>query len=368
MKIQQTHVPAAAGAYDVLFGRGLLRESGKHISHLSDFSGLFVLSSPRVWRHCGGTVKKSLGRLGRCEAILLDDRESAKTLTNVERICRQLLRAGADRRAVLVAVGGGVVGDVAGFVAASYLRGVALVHVPTTLVAQVDSAIGGKTGVNLAEGKNLVGAFYPPRLVLADPEVLETLPVREYRSGLYEVIKYGIIGDARLFHYMEQNINALRSRDASALDWVIPRCIQAKADVVARDEHESGVREYLNFGHTFAHAFETATRYRVFRHGEAVAWGMMAAALLGVALGRTSRFDAALLMRLISQVGALPALPKAPPRRLLKLMRSDKKAREGHLRFVISPRIGEAKTISDAPEKTVLRVLEELPNFVKGES
>ncbi|HLQ00601.1 MAG TPA: 3-dehydroquinate synthase, partial [Candidatus Limnocylindria bacterium] len=136
----------------------------------------------------------------------------------------------------------------------------------------------------------------------------------------------------------------------------------------AHDEHESGVREYLNFGHTFAHAFETATRYRVFRHGEAVAWGMMAAALLGVALDRTSPFDAALMMRLISQVGALPALPKAPPRRLLKLMRSDKKARGGRLRFVISPKIGEAKTISDATEKTVLRVLEELPNFVKGES
>src|SRR5713226_8430926 len=217
MKIQQTHVPAAAGAYDVLFGRGLLREAGKHISHLSDFSGLFVLSSPRVWRHCGGTLKKGLGRLGGCEAILLDDRESAKTLTNVERICRQLLRAGADRRAVLVAVGGGVVGDVAGFVAASYLRGVALVHVPTTLVAQVDSAIGGKTGVNLAEGKNLVGAFYPPRLVLADPEVLETLPVREYRSGLYEVIKYGIIGDAEMFAYLEKNMEKVKRRNRVAL-------------------------------------------------------------------------------------------------------------------------------------------------------
>src|SRR5713101_2586577 len=361
-------VRAARAPYSIVCGPGIIRQAHRWVERLGPFSGCYVLTSRRVWRAVGKALSSGLRWKNPRGLIFLDDREAAKNLSTVEAACRSLLRAGADRRALLVAVGGGVVGDVAGFVAASYLRGVALVHVPTTLVAQVDSTIGGKTGVNLREGKNLVGAFYPPGLVLADPEVLETLPAREYRSGLYEVIKYGIIGDPRLFHYMEQNMNALRSRDASALDWVIPRCIQAKADVVTRDEHESGVRECLNFGHTFAHAFETATRYRVFRHGEAVAWGMMAAALLGVALGRTSRFDAALLMRLISQVGALPAWPKAPPRRLLKLMRSDKKARGGRLRFVISPRIGEAKTIADVPEKTVLRVLEELPNFVKGES
>ena len=270
------------------------------------------------------------------------------------------------RSADVAIIGGGVVGDVAGFVAASYLRGVALVHVPTTLVAQVDSAIGGKTGVNLPEGKNLVGAFYPPRVVLVDPNVLNTLPIREYSSGLYEVIKYGIIGDPQLFHYMEQNLRAVCGRENTTLDWVIPRCIQAKADVVTRDEREAGVREYLNFGHTFGHAFEVATRYRVFRHGEAVAWGMMAAALLGVGLGKTSPFDAALMIRLISQVGALPALPKIPARRLLEWMRSDKKTRRGHLRFVVSPKIGRAETISDVPEETVAKVLHELPNFVKG--
>src|SRR5713226_6363547 len=291
MKIQQTHVPAAAGAYDVLFGRGLLREAGKHISHLSGFSGLFVLSSPRVWRHCGGAVKKGLDRLGRCEAILLDDRESAKTLTNVERICRQLLRAGADRRAVLIAVGGGVVGDVAGFVAASYARGIGLVHVPSTLVAQVDSAIGGKTGVNLPEGKNLVGAFYPPSLVASDSELLRTLRPREFRSGLFEVIKYGVIGDPDLFRFLEQGMGKLLRRDESALDFVIERSATQKARVVSRDEHESGLREILNFGHTFAHALESVTQYRRFQHGEAVAWGMIAAAFLGHELGLTPADD-----------------------------------------------------------------------------
>jgi 3-dehydroquinate synthase len=366
MKSQQIQVRAAEGAYDVLFGRGLLREAGRHIARLSGFSGTVVLSSARVWRHCSSAAKKSFHQLSRGRVILFDDRESAKTLKSVEGICRRLVRAGADRETLLVAVGGGVVGDVSGYVAASFLRGVGLVHVPTTLVAQVDSAIGGKTGVNLPEGKNLVGAFYPPRLVLADPDVLETLPQREFTSGVYEVIKYGIIGDPELFHYLERNLPALRGRDAATLDWVIPRCIQIKADVVSRDERESGIREWLNFGHTVGHALETATRYRVFRHGEAVAWGMMAAALLGVALSKTSPVDAALMIRLISLVGPLPALPKVAPRRLLKLMHSDKKARHDRLRFVVCAKIGRVETISDLSEETVSRVLKELPHFVRG--
>ncbi|HYL10415.1 MAG TPA: 3-dehydroquinate synthase [Candidatus Acidoferrales bacterium] len=366
MKIQQIQVRAAEGAYDVLFGRGLLREAGTHLARVGGSSGTVVLTSARVWRHCSGAVKKSFHRLSGGRVILFDDRESAKTLRSVEGICRRLVRAGADRETLLVAVGGGVVGDVSGYVAASFLRGVGLVHVPTTLVAQVDSAIGGKTGVNLSEGKNLVGAFYPPRLVLADPDALETLPQREFTSGLYEVIKYGIIGDPELFHYLERNLPALCGRDAAALDCVIPRCIQIKADVVSRDERESGIRECLNFGHTFAHALETATRYRVFRHGEAVAWGMTAAALLGVALGRTSPVDAALMVRLISLVGPLPALPKVAPKRLLKLMHSDKKARQGRLRFVVCTKVGRVETISDLSEEMVSRVLKELPNFVRG--
>lgn len=368
MNVQKIHVRAAAGAYDVLFGQRLLRKAGGYISRLGNPSGIFVLSSPRVWKNCGGAVKKSVRGLRRSEVILFDDRESAKTLATVERICRQLVRAGADRKAILLAVGGGVVGDVAGFAAATYLRGVGLVHVPTTLVAQVDSAIGGKTGVNLPEGKNLAGAFYPPRLVLADPKVLETLPVREYNSGLYEMIKYGIIGDPQLFHYLEQNLRAVCSRDPAALEWAMPRCIQLKADVVSRDEREARLREKLNFGHTFGHAFEAVTRYRVFRHGEAVAWGMIAAALLGVALGKSSPFDAASMIHLISRVGALPALPKIAARRLLERMRSDKKARQGRLRFVISPKIGRAETISDVPEEAVSKVLQELPSFANREN
>ncbi|MBI3668512.1 MAG: 3-dehydroquinate synthase [Acidobacteria bacterium] len=211
---QRIVVRAASGDYTVLCGRGTLARAGELVAGLGEHTGVFLLSSPRVWKHWGRALARSFRRAGGCNIILFDDRETSKNIRAVETLCRRLVRAGADRRAVLVAVGGGVVGDIAGFVAASYLRGVRLVHVPTTLVAQVDSAIGGKTGVNLPEGKNLVGAFYPPRLVLADPDVLQTLPQRQYRSGLYEVIKYGVIGDATLFRFLERRLDDLLRRDA----------------------------------------------------------------------------------------------------------------------------------------------------------
>ena len=245
----------------------------------------------------------------------------------------------------MIAVGGGVVGDVAGFAAATYLRGVALVQVPTTLVAQTDSAIGGKTGVNLPEGKNLLGAFYPARLVLVDPDALATLPEREFRSGLAEVIKYGVIADAKLFSFLEKNFDKLLGRDARALQYVITRSVEIKAEVVSKDERESGLREILNFGHTFGHALESATAYKKYQHGEAVAWGMMAAArLYGHEIRVTSAADASRIISLIRRMGKLPAWPNVPAKRLLDLMGSDKKTRNGKLRFVLTPRIGKAAT------------------------
>jgi len=230
---------------------------------------------------------------------LFDDRESSKKLSTVEEITRGLVRAGADRKSLVIAVGGGVVGDVVGFAAASYLRGVALLQVPTTVVAQVDSAVGGKTGVNLPEGKNLVGAFYPPRRVLVDPEVLSSLPEREFRGGLAEVIKYGVIRDASLFCFLEENIGAILRREADALEQIIRRSIEIKANVVSRDEKESGLREILNYGHTFAHALEAVTHYRRYQHGEAVAWGLMCAALLGHELVNTPADDVARIIALV---------------------------------------------------------------------
>ncbi len=276
-----------------------------------------------------------------------------------ERACRDLVRAGADRRATFVAVGGVVVGDVAGFVDESYARGVGLIHVPTTVVAQVDSALGGKTGVNLPEGKNLVGAFYPPKGVVADPALLSSLPPRDFRSGVYEIIKYGVIGDVRLFKFLEENMEKVLRGQRTALAVVIERSVAQKARVVSQDEHESGLREILNFGHTFAHALESATGYRTYLHGEAVGWGMIAAARLAVEMGMLSPAEEERIAKLIARVGPLPAWPSVPPAQLMAAMQADKKTRAGRLRFVLPERIGRVRCGVEAEEEMLLRVLRE---------
>ncbi len=340
----------------MLCGRGVLRELPGVVSRIGRDGAVFVISSARVWRHCGARIEKLLAGSRRA-TILIDDAETAKNLSTVEKACRDLVRAGADRRALLVAVGGGVVGDVAGFVAASYLRGVALIHVPTTVVAQVDSAIGGKTGVNLPEGKNLVGAFFPGKAVLADPELLSTLPPREFRSGIYEIIKYGVIGDADLFQFLEGKMKEVLRRDRVALAYVIERSIAQKARVVSEDERESGLREILNFGHTFAHALESVTRYRKYLHGEAVGWGMIAASRLAVEKGMFSAEDDRRVAQMIAALGPLPAWPNVPPGRLIAAMQADKKTRAGRLRFVLPEKIGAVRCGVEAEEEMLTQVL-----------
>jgi 3-dehydroquinate synthase len=360
MTMRSISVRSAAGSYTVLCAPGLLKHAAAKIAALDPFTGVYLLTSPRVARHWGVALKQYLRGTDLRATISFDDREAVKNLDTVERITRQLVRAGADRRCLLVAVGGGVVGDVSGFVAASYLRGVALVHVPTTLVAQVDSAIGGKTGVNLPEGKNLVGAFYSPRLVLADPNTLATLPNREYRSGIYEVVKYGVIANVPLFRYLETHMEQVVARDAAALAYVIPLCARDKARVVGRDERESDLREILNFGHTFAHALETATEYRVYLHGEAVGWGMIAASMLAARLGMFPVEQALRVEELVHSVGRLPPMPRTSAARLIAIMGSDKKTRGGKLRFVLPRKIGKAETVSDVPVEIVAGVLNDL--------
>jgi len=319
-----------------------------------------------VWRAVGEKVRRGISSRLAADVHLFDDAESAKTLKTVESIARKLVRAGADRRSLLIAVGGGVMGDVVGFVAASYLRGVALVQVPTTLVAQVDSAVGGKTGVNLPEGKNLVGAFYPPGLVLVDPEVLSSLPAREFRGGLAEVIKYGIVADAKLFAFLEQNIGRILARHRRALEHIIRRSIEIKAQIVSRDERESGLREILNYGHTFAHALESVTRYRRYQHGEAVAWGMMCAALLGHETVKTPANDVARMIALVRKIGPLPKWPSVPARKLFATMRADKKTKFGKVRFVLSPRLGQARSYDEVVERAAICVLRFGPQLVLG--
>lgn len=390
MKPTRIRVKAESATYTVVCGSGVLRPfeaQGKHamecLGGIGQFSSVHVLSSPKVWKAVGSKISRALGGIRGAPAKtgerghasgrqgmprhykihLFDDAEQAKNLRTVETLVRALVHAGADRRSLLLAVGGGVVGDVAGFVAASYLRGVALAHVPTTVVAQVDSSIGGKTGVNLPEGKNLVGAFYPPAAVLTDPELLATLPEREYRGGLAEVIKHAVIADARLFAWLEENFDRVLRRDAKALGWLIPRNVAIKARVVSRDERESGLREILNFGHTFAHALESLTHYRKYQHGEAVAWGMMAAALLGHEAGITPPRDVERMVALVRRMGPLPEWPRATPAQMIDAMRADKKARGGKLRFVLTPRIGSAKTYDGIEEQLVRRVLHHGPKI-----
>jgi len=356
--MKKISVRAANGKYDVLCGRGVLRELPRVASRIRQDGAVFAISSPRVWRHWGARVERLLGSTRRA-TILIDDAETAKNLSTVERACRDLVRAGADRRALIVAVGGGVVGDVAGFVAASYARGIALIHVPTTVVAQVDSALGGKTGVNLPEGKNLVGAFYPPQGVVADPGFLSSLPPRDFRSGIYEIIKYGVIGDAKLFKFLEGKLEKVLRRDRAALTYVIERSIAQKARVVSEDEHESGLREILNFGHTFAHALETVTRYRTYLHGEAVGWGMIAAARLAVEKRMLSPQEEERIAKVIARVGPLLPWPSIPAAQLIAAMQADKKTRAGRLRFVLPERIGSVRCGVEAEDEMLVRVLRE---------
>ncbi len=355
---KQITVNTPSRNYAVLYARGLLGRAGAAVTSFGEGAEVFVLSSPRVWRRWGRKVEGSFRAMsGR---VLFGDGEPGKRLEAVETICRRLHKLGAGRRSIVVALGGGVVGDVAGFAAATYMRGVRLVHAPTTLVAQVDSAIGGKTGVNLPEGKNLMGAFYQPLLVLADPETLSTLPPRQYRSGIYEVIKYGVIGNAEVFAWLEKHLEELAAGKPEAVDWVVPRCIEAKARIVSEDELDTGPREQLNLGHTFAHALEAATRYRRFLHGEAVGWGLVAAARLAARLGTLEQGEAARMERLTRRVGPIPRWPGAKPERLLALMRRDKKSRGGKLRLVLPAAIGAVRTGVEAPEEQVLRVLRQL--------
>jgi 3-dehydroquinate synthase len=356
-------VRSHAGKYSIVCGTGALQRAGKEIAALGNFSSVHIITAPKVWRAVAKHVPTDL--VAKKSAIhLMSDAETHKDMHNVETLCRSLVRGGADRKSLVVAIGGGVTGDVAGFAAASYLRGVALVHVPTTRVSQVDSSIGGKTGVNLPDGKNLVGAFYPPRLILTDPAVLRSLPDREFRGGLAEVIKHAIIADAKMFGYIEHNIGKILKRDAAALEYLIPRNAAIKAWVVSKDEKESGLREILNFGHTFAHALESTTKYRRFQHGEAVAWGMMAAALLAHETKVCGAEYVSRIVALVRQIGPFPAWPNLEPNTLIDAMRSDKKTHHGKLRFVLSPRLGKARTYDDVPLEAVRKVLRFAPHFV----
>lgn len=317
----------------------------------------FVISSPVIWRLHGAQIQRALGG---AEPILVPDGERYKNLQSVSRIYEALIRAGADRGSAIVAVGGGVIGDTAGFAAASFLRGITLAHVPTTLLAQVDSSIGGKVGVNHALGKNLIGAFHQPRVVVIDPLLLRTLPRREFRSGLYEVVKYGMIASRGLFERIARGTKAVFARDPAVLVPAIVESCRIKADVVTKDEREGGLRRILNFGHTIGHALESVTRYRRFRHGEAIAFGMTGAADLAVSRGVLAESDRQSLVNLITALGPLPAIADLPLDEIMEAIRRDKKVVNGRLHFVLATAIGATITVDDVTEDELSAVLARL--------
>ncbi|HKR27817.1 MAG TPA: 3-dehydroquinate synthase, partial [Acidobacteriaceae bacterium] len=274
MNAETIAVKTASAEYPVHVGRGLFGEIAREVSAAKAPGRVFVLTSPEIWSLWGQQFLAAFPQEAAPTALFLPAGERYKRIAEVERLAVEMAEAGADRASLLIAFGGGIVGDLGGFLAAIYMRGIEYIQVPTTLLAQVDSSVGGKTGVNLTSGKNLIGSFHHPRTVFADIDVLQTLPERELRAGLFESIKAGIIRDALLFRFMEQNAEAILRRDPEALSHVIAASIRMKADVVGVDERESGLRMILNFGHTIGHAIEAATEYRRLLHGEAIAWGM----------------------------------------------------------------------------------------------
>ncbi len=354
MHLVRVDVRAATGGYPVLLGDGLSDRLGRLLDDYHIGPRRLVVSNPVVWRMHGERIARSLGG---AEPILVPDGERHKHLGSVSRIYEALVRAEADRGSVVVAIGGGVIGDMAGFAAATFLRGIGLVQVPTTLLAQVDASIGGKVGVNLASGKNLVGAFYPPLLVVTDPAVLGTLPRREYRAGLYEVIKYGMACSAELFARLQDESARLDDPASPALSPVIAECCRIKAAIVSADEREAGPRRVLNFGHTAAHAVEALTAYRRFRHGEAVAWGMLVASQLALGRGLLASSDDGALKALIMKLGPLPHVADLPASELVAAMRRDKKIVDGARHFVLPTGIGTTSIVSDVTERELIDAL-----------
>ena len=336
-------------SYDIVIGAGLLARLGEFFQPLGFGKHGVIITDMNVEPLYAEQLHEALLARGFETAVMsVPAGEASKSLRQASRLLRQMPALGLDRKSFVVALGGGVVGDLAGFVAATYLRGLALVQVPTSLLAQVDSAVGGKTGVNLPQGKNLVGAFYQQRLVLSDTDTLATLPERELRAGFAEVVKDGAIRDAEYFAWLESNRERVLKLDAGAVAHVVGRCCEIKAEIVSADERESGIRAWLNFGHTLGHAMEALAEYEGLLHGEAISMGMVAAAYLSQKRAGLPSTHAARLRSLLESSGLPVQLRDSfDVAELFEVMRLDKKAQAGRLRFVLLKRLGEA-VLSDA--------------------
>jgi len=360
-EMSRVRVSLGERSYEIVIGKGLLTQAGELMETLALGKRGVILTDGNVGPLYAGKLRDSLARAGKeVTELTIPAGESSKSLRQVVRLLEKMPGLGLDRHSFIIALGGGVVGDLAGFVAATYLRGIAFVQVPTSLLAMVDSSVGGKTGVNLPQGKNLVGAFYQPRLVIADIGLLKTLPARELRSGFAEVIKTAAIRDAKFFSWLEKNHRRVLALEPAAVVRAVRHCCEIKAEVVGADERESGLRAILNFGHTIGHAMEALRDYQGLLHGEAVATGMVCAAELSVKHAGLKRAEADRLRALVAasrlpvRVGKQYAVQD-----LLKATRLDKKAKAGKVKFVLLPRLGAAvssEAVTDADIEEVVHV------------
>lgn len=333
--------------YDAIIERGILQQIQQWIPKNS--GKLFILTTQDVWTLHGARLNGVIAT-----PLFFPGGESRKRLAEVEALAGQMADAGADRSSVVIGFGGGIVTDIAGFLAASFMRGLPVIQAPTTLLAQVDAAVGGKTGVNLTSGKNLFGAFHQPLVVLIDPDVIATLPPREYRAGLYEIIKCGVIRDAALFDCMDSQTAGILNHDPALIDGIVSAAVRIKCEVVTADEREGDLRRILNFGHTIGHALEAETGYSVFLHGEAVAFGMHAATELAVRTGWLERALGDRIRRVISAYGEIPSTSGVSAESLVARTRGDKKTVQGKVHYVLPVAIGEVKVVSGIDDNVVL--------------
>jgi 3-dehydroquinate synthase len=341
-------------SYSAVVERGVIASSAQYLPPRA--GKVFVVSCEDIWQHQGGRLAGALAGIA-YELLFLPGGEDQKRLAPLELLAGRMVELGADRTSVVVSFGGGIVTDMAGFLAAIFMRGIPLLQIPTTLLGQVDASIGGKTGVNLVSGKNLIGSFHQPLAVLIDPDVLDTLPEREYRSGLYEIIKAGIIRDRALFDFLAENCGVVLGRTTHAVDRIIEDSVRMKAEVVSSDEREGDLRRILNFGHTFGHALEAETGYTRFLHGEAVAWGMRAAVHLAQTTGHLSAEDSVEILDILRLYGPIPSLDGIHAGNLLARLVHDKKTVHGKVHFVLPVRIGECTVVSGVEEKLVIEAI-----------
>ena len=351
------HVDLASRSYPIYIGTNLLEQKALFEPHLKSSTTVFIVSNTTVAPLYAKTLINTLSQLGKTVRLLeLPDGESFKDWQHLQLIFDELLAHGADRQSMIIALGGGVVGDMAGFGAASFMRGIRFIQVPTSLLAQVDSSVGGKTGINHPLGKNMIGAFHQPVAVIADLNTLRTLPPRELSAGLAEVIKHGAIADADFLDWIEANTSALLACDTDAMAHAVLRSCEIKSAVVSADEREGGIRATLNFGHTFGHAIESGLGYGEWLHGEAVGCGMVMAADLSARLGHISKADAQRLKRIIASMHLPISPPKLGSQRFMELMQVDKKTEAGQIRYITLGSIGAAR-IQQVPDATVIETL-----------